>query len=259
MVNSMSSYLGLHAELYDYIYADKPYKKEAQFIHNCFIEYGFGKISEVLELACGTGNHTFELEKFGYKIIALDYSKDMLSQARFKAERLNSKVKFMLTDMRELPVFEKKFDSSICLFDSLGYVLTNGAIRKVLRGVHKNLKKNGLFIFDFWHAPAMIKHFDPFRARTFRHKGVTFVRLSKTSLDLLNQTATVSYVINKIGEKDQSYQYKETQKNRFFLLKEMTLFLTISGFKVLKYFEGYSDKENIDDKSFHVLAVAQKI
>lgn len=254
----MSSYFGLHAKLYDSIYRDKPYKKEAQFIHECFKRYGSSKISEVLELGCGTGNHAFELEKFGYKLSALDYSQDMLNQARLKAERLNSKVKFMLMDMRELPVFKKKFDSVMCLFDSLGYVLTNDAIRKVLHGIHKNLKKNGLFIFDFWHASAMIKHFDPFRKRTFGHQELTFTRTSKTSLDLVNQIAIVDYVIKGVGGKGYT-SHKETQKNRFFLLQEMTLFLTISGFQVLKYFDGYIDKENIDDKSFHVLAVAQKI
>ncbi len=255
----MSSYFGLHAQLYDSIYADKPYEKEVGFIHSCLKKYSSYKITDILELACGTGNHSFELEKFGYKLKALDYSPDMLDQARLKAQRFNSKVKFMLMDMRDLPIFKKKFDSTICLFDSLGYVLTNDAIRKVLQGVHKNLKKNGLFIFDFWYAPAMIEHFDPLRTRTFRHKGLTFIRTSETSLDLFSQIATVYYVINEIGKKGQVPQFKETQKNRFFLIQEMTLFLTTSGFQVLKYFDGCSDKENIDDKSFHVLAVAQKI
>jgi len=254
----MSSYLGLHAELYDSIYADKPYKKEAQFIHNCLEKYGSNKISEVLELACGTGSHAFELEKFGYKIKALDYSQDMLDQAKLKAQKLNSKVKFILMDMRDLPIFKKKFDAAICLFDSLGYVLTNDAIRKVLQGVHKNLKRDGIFVFDFWHAPAMIKYFDSFKKITFRHKGLTFSRTSRTSLDLFSQTATVDYVINKIGEND-DYQVKEIQKNRFFLLQEMTLFLSVSGFRVLKYFNSYNERKNINDKSFHILTVAQKV
>ncbi|HSS98073.1 MAG TPA: hypothetical protein VLK33_13625, partial [Terriglobales bacterium] len=74
----MSSYLGKHAEYYDTIYADKPYAQEAAVVHACMQNHSRGKTERLLELACGTGRHAFELEKLGYQIVATDYSKDLL-------------------------------------------------------------------------------------------------------------------------------------------------------------------------------------
>ena len=69
----MSSYAGRHAELYDLFYADKPYAEEAAFVHRCLKKFGASSTREVLELACGTGRHAFELEKHGYRITAIDH------------------------------------------------------------------------------------------------------------------------------------------------------------------------------------------
>jgi len=96
----MSSYVGRHAELYDIFYADKPYGKEAAFVHQCLQHYSLGTTHRVLELACGTGSHALALEQKGYKILATDYSTDMLACARRKGANRNlyRQVRAMVTE-----------------------------------------------------------------------------------------------------------------------------------------------------------------
>src|SRR5262245_47239256 len=103
MEQPKSSYIGRHAELYDLFYAEKPYAQEAGFIADCIKKFGSSKQTpHVLELACGTGNHAFEFEKLGYKILATDYSSDMLAQANKKALQTSITVEFRQQDMRTL-------------------------------------------------------------------------------------------------------------------------------------------------------------
>jgi len=54
------------------------------------------------------------LEPYGYEIIAIDYSPDMLGRAKEKAQKKNSRVDFRQQDMRTLDVPERPFDAIIC-------------------------------------------------------------------------------------------------------------------------------------------------
>src|SRR5690349_19777662 len=109
------------------------------FVAECLREYSVGPTTRLLEIACGTGTHALQLEKRGYKIVATDYSKDMLGRARQKALAANSTVEFQLQDMTQLEVSGAPFDAAYCLFDAIGYVGSNASLEKVFRGVHKHL------------------------------------------------------------------------------------------------------------------------
>ena len=254
----MSSYIGRYAELYDVFYADKPYEEEAAFVHQCLQKYGIGTTQSILELACGTGSHALALEKFGYQIVATDYSEDMLARARRKAAELGSSVDCQWQDMRTLDVAERPFEAVICLFDSIGYVKTNEAITRVLKEVHRHLCPDGLFIFEFWHAGAMLVGYEPVRVREWAMPEGKFIRISQTELDCAQQTATVQYSVYELRDDGTYDSFEETQVNRYFLIQEMAALLSSCDFTPLKWFSGFSDNEEIDENTWHVLAVARR-
>jgi SAM-dependent methyltransferase len=257
-IQSESSYVGRHAELYDLFYAEKPYAEEAAFIHECIQRYGpTGK--RILELACGTGTHSLLLEKYGYEIIATDYSSDMLICAREKAQNANSRIEFRRQDMRTLNVPERPFDVVLCLFDSIGYVVTNENIFHVLRAVHDHLAIDGLFIFEFWHAGAMIHSYDPLRIRRFKTSAGEIERISETRIDYREQLCHVLYTINEMNSNGTYQTLQEMQTNRFFLVQEMKFFLRQARLTPLKWFAGFQDNEQIDNSVWHIVAVAQKL
>ncbi|HEU4765945.1 MAG TPA: class I SAM-dependent methyltransferase [Pyrinomonadaceae bacterium] len=255
----MVSYSGRHAELYDLFYADKPYAAEAAFVDQCLNNYSIGPANRLLEIACGTGTHAFHLEKPERTIIATDYSEAMLRRARQKAADKHSRVEFQLQDMTELAVSTEMFDAVICLFDAIGYVRTNEALSKTFHGVHKHLRPNGLFIFEFWHAAAMLRHYDPLRVRRWKTGDSEVLRISETVLDTANQLSNVTYSIYELKNNATYSALTETQVNRYFLLREMEQWLTWMRFAPVKWFAGFTNDETITDETWHIVAVARRI
>ena len=253
-----NSYIGRHAELYDLFYAEKPYAEEAAFVHKCLQRFK-PNARRILELACGTGTHSLLLEKYGYDIIASDYSPDMLSRAKEKARLANSRIDFRQQDMRLLDIPERSFDAIICLFDSIGYVASNEDITQVLDHVWSYLASDGIFIFEFWNAAAMLRYYDPLRLRRFQTPTGEIERISETTIDHKEQLCRVSYTIHEFND-DGTYQtIREKQINRFFLVQEISFFLHLSHLSPLKWFAGYREDEQIDQTTWHILAVAQKV
>jgi len=254
----MVSYAGRHAELYDLFYADKEYDSEALFVHKCLERFGRGPGSKLFELACGTGSHAFALERLGYEITATDNSEGMLDVAKEKAAAKGSRVQFRLQDMTELST-DGSYDAVICLFDSIGYVRTNENLGKVFAGVKKRLKTGGLFVFEFWHAAAMLCHYDPVRVRRWKTTAGELLRISETSLDCAKQLSSVSYSVYELND-DRTYStLQETHTNRYFLVQEMAQWLTANGFSPLAWYSGFTDIESIDDQTWHVVAVARAL
>ena len=160
--------------------------------------------------------------------------------------------------MTQLDVSEAPFDAAYCLFDAIGYVATNESLEKVFRGVHKHLRRDGLFIFEFWHAGAMLRHYDPVRVRRWKTDDSLILRLSETTLDYANQLSRVAYSIYELNTDGTYSTLTETQVNRYFLVQEMAAWLTSTGFAPVKWFAGFINDETISDQTWHIVAVARR-
>lgn len=97
----------------------------------------------VLDLCCGDGRLSTELDRRGFRVVGLDSSEQMLAYARQRCPR----IKFLLADAREF-VLPRRFDAAISTFDSLNHILTTPGLRRVMANVWKCLKPNGAFVFD---------------------------------------------------------------------------------------------------------------
>lgn len=254
----MSSYIGRHASLYDLFYAQKNYAEEAEFVHQCINKYHKGKAVHLLEMACGTGKHSYHLWQKGYKIVATDYSEDMLDCARENHKQWNTDVKFRNLDMRN-PFFEgEKPDVILCLFDSIGYLRSNEKILGLLKFVKHQLNDHGLFITEYWNAGAFLRHYEPSRTRKFRTPDSEITRVSETEIDYKNQLAHVHYTITEKSEDSIEHTIKEVQSNRYFLHQEMELFFQQAGLHCLDAFAGYTTDTDIKIDTWHTVAVLKK-
>ena len=254
----MTPYAGRYAELYDLFYHDKPYAGEAEFVHQCIREFSAAAAHDILELACGTGRHALELEKFGYTITATDQSAAMIDIARRRAAESHSKIQFEAIDMRQLDLPKKNFDAAVCLFDSIGYLTTNEAIADALERVWNHLRDKALFVFEFWHAPAMLNGYSPKRVRHWKIDNREIARTSETTLDREHCLATVEYNVSELKNDGTSNAFRESHVNRFFAIDEMRGLLERANFRALKFFAGFSKAEPITDNTWHIVTVAQK-
>lgn len=259
----MSSYLGRHAELYDLFYAEKPYAHEAAFVDQLIRQHTAPREDrgKLLELACGTGRHALELERLGHDIVATDYSADMLACARRRGEQAESRVAFHEADMRRLAdcpaIADRKFDAAYALFDSIGYVQTNEAVRDTFAGVARRLAPGGVFVFEFWHAAAMLRGYDPLRVRRWPTPEGELLRISETTLDCAKQLCHVRYEILDLSRDGRFERIVETQTNRYFLVQEMAALAESGGMTLITCYAGFS-REPVDEKTWHVVAVARR-
>ena len=74
----MNSYTGLHARVYDEVYADKPYSAEARFVH----ELAGAPGGKLLDVACGTGRHALAFADLGYEVTGTDVNEELLEVGR---------------------------------------------------------------------------------------------------------------------------------------------------------------------------------
>ena len=254
----MTNYAGRYAELYDLFYADKSYADEARFVHDCIQEFGRSPAREILELACGTGRHALELEKFGYEITATDRSPDMLEIGRRRAAMNNSNVVFALADMRNLELPAKEYDAVVCLFDSIGYLKTDDALHEAFGQIRNHLRPGGLFIFEFWHAPAMLNQYSPIRVRKLKTPDGEVTRTSETTLDSRNRLANVTYTVEERKNDGTCSTLRESHTNRFFSVDEMKSLISAANFQCVKFFAGFNKTEPITDDTWHIVSAGRK-
>jgi SAM-dependent methyltransferase len=254
----MKSYAGRHAELYDLFYSEKPYAAEAKFVDKCLRKNSDGPCQRLLDVACGTGRHAFAFEKLGYKVVAVDHSKDMLVRARATASEAKSKVRFRLADMRTLDFKDGEFDAAVCLFDSIGYVRSTAAVRQTLKLIRGKLRPGGLLVFEYWHAPTFLQHYSPVRVRRWDLPQGQILRISETSLDRRRRLAHVTYSVCELDADGRYRSFEETQSNRYFKRGEMNEYLEDSGFATIRSFGGFSFNKKLDDRAWHVISIARR-
>ena len=129
-------------------YEDYPFTKNTENEVKWMIkEYLINPEMKILDVGCGTGRHAINLATKGYKnITAIDLSPGLIKAAKKTAKGKNIQIDFRICDARELP-FENEFDAAICLCEGAFGLLENDTENyKVLKAIHKSLKKHGIFI-----------------------------------------------------------------------------------------------------------------
>jgi SAM-dependent methyltransferase len=248
----MNTYTGLHARRYDVVYADKPYAKEARFVDRLLADAALAR-GRLLDVACGTGRHAAEFSALGWEVTGVDISDELLEHARLNAPA----ARFLREDMRELDVPGEPFDAITCLFDSIGYALDDEGVLDALARFRAHLAPGGALAIEFLNAPALLRDASPLRVRRFDiSDGDELLRLSRTTIDDERSVMDVEFELLELRGDGTYERWVETQTNRFFGVLEMNALLERAGLRAERFVPAYEDDAEIDDSTFHVIAVA---
>lgn len=131
---------------YDELIHNVDYSKMADRLLSVLAQYGH-EPGLTLDLACGTGNLTFELLERGVDVYGVDASMEMLSQAKDKAYEREMDVLFLCQNMQDLDLYGCS-DTVFCMLDSLNHLKGGAEVQKAFDRVWMFLNPEGFFVFD---------------------------------------------------------------------------------------------------------------
>jgi SAM-dependent methyltransferase len=224
---------GEYASFYDLIYQDKDYAAEVAFISSLIGKYCFNHDSvKILDLACGTGRHTQLLASMGYSVEGSDISAHMIRVAKERAENLDLPIRYYNESFQTCDRIDQKYDVVIAMFSAIGYLTDYRDLEHSLANIRRLLRKDGVFIFDFWNGNSVLRNYSPVRFKRVENGEDVLMRVSRTELDSVAQIATVNFdfVLLKAGCVIQ--EFSEVHPVRYYFPQEMMDFLMVNKFEV---------------------------
>ncbi|MBK8291874.1 MAG: class I SAM-dependent methyltransferase [Flammeovirgaceae bacterium] len=252
----------VYAAFYDLLYKDKDYKGESDYIDTLiqkFLNKEKRKTS-LLDLACGTGKHLFELEANGYAMLSgSDISKSMIEIAN-KNKKANSKdITFYDYSFQESNKISQKFDVVISMFSAMNYLTSYADQSKTLFNIHTLLNHEGIFIFDYWNGCAVTESYSPVKVLKKKQDDAEIIRISETTLDLISQSATVKFTCNFIKSNQRLADFVETHYLHYYYFSEIRNLLASHGFEILHISPFMHMEKPVTPQEWNISIVAKKI
>lgn len=168
------------AKIYDLTSRYVPYDFWADFIYQILDKHNKLKISNILELSCGTGSfRTFFQTTDQIRYICSDISLTMIKGAKIKFTDSRLSQTAFCQDNRLLGIKPKSMDLVMMFFDSINYMLTDEDVRQVLNESAAVLKPNGLLIFDFTTPANSLENNPEDFSEIYEESESAFNRISK--------------------------------------------------------------------------------
>ena len=249
-----------YATAYDLLYQDKDYPAECELIRRILADHGSRRTRSILDLGCGTGGHALLLAQSRCQVVGVDRSESMIELARQKASDspAGENVEFQIGDIREFKI-DRQFDAVIMMFAVLGYQTENAAASAAITTARRHLTEGGLFIFDFWYGPAVLRNKPEKRVKEVPTSEGTLVRTTSTELNIRRQQCAVNFHLQHLEAGRLVSETTETHVMRFFFPREIELLLENAGLTLIRL-GGFPDFEReADESTWNVLAVARAV
>ncbi|HRZ40329.1 MAG TPA: class I SAM-dependent methyltransferase [Candidatus Omnitrophota bacterium] len=219
-------------------------------------EIGHDRSLKILDIGCGTGRHSIELSKRGYKVTGVDLSESQLARAKEKATETGVAVDFQRHDARSLP-FNGEFDLAIMLCEG-GFSLmeTDEMNFEILKSATRALKDKGKFIFTTLNGLFPLFHSVKEFYESNAKEGNSACKNCSFDLMTFRDHNTVVF-------EDDAGNKKELNCNeRYYVPSEITWLLKTLGFKKIEIFGSklgaYSRNDKLTTEDFEMLVIAEK-
>jgi SAM-dependent methyltransferase len=233
---------GQYASFYDFLYQDKAYEAECDFLEFIFTRYASKRLKTILDLGCGTGGHAIILARRGYSVVGVDRSIEMLRLAQKKESA--GKVIFHEADICDLRL-DKKFDAIISMFAVMNYMTRNEDLLSAFYTARHHLNPKGLFVFDSWFGPGVFHEPPIFRRKELVAEEKRVVRNATPTFDLVNQVIDIRFdVLETFGHQKIS-EVTEHHFMRPLFVQEVKHLATLNNLELLTVFPWMDIDRNV--------------
>jgi SAM-dependent methyltransferase len=236
----MSSY-GVFARFYDKLTENVEYKKRAEYFRTLLSANGVNG-GMLLDLACGTGRLLYEMAGFGFDVIGVDASADMLCTAQSNPQANDLQPLLLCQTMQTLDLYDT-VDAVVCSLDSINHLTSPGDVQAAFGRVSLFLNPAGVFVFD---VNTVYKHKKILANNTFVYDLDELYCVWQNGLD--EKTDTVEITLD-FFEQDEDAYYRSTEsfKERAYSLDELRGWLEDVGLTVTGVYEELTQISPRDD------------
>lgn len=236
----------LLAQVYDKTFNHVPYYSWFDTI-DWWLSMAYINANDVIiELGSGTGNLLKYLQTKYKSAMGLDYSREMLLQAREK-KVLNN----ICAPMQSLPIKSNSVKAIISVHDSINYLPGKTALIDTFEEILRTLKPKGLFIFDICTLANVELNYDN---RSFHNDFKNFNVTWNNQYNAENRTLTSTLVFQGRDKK----QYSEVHQHSIFSEEEVESILHSLGFAKIDSAPDYRLGQSVDEANLLSL-VYQKL
>ena len=231
-------------EWYHTLYSDRNDDEAQIFISNLLEHLAPEQHTEILDLACGKGRHSLQINEMGYHVWGVDLSKQSIAQA---AKQANETLHFEEHDMRE--VFKPNhFDFILNLFTSFGYFNSNEDNLNVMQSVCEGLKENGIFVLDFLNA------------KKVKSNLIGFEEVVKGNITFsINRSIENNVIVKIIGFKDGGKSLQFEERVTAFELDDLKTLFEPFNLKIQEIFGNYNLDPFDEASSDRLILIAKKV
>jgi SAM-dependent methyltransferase len=235
---------GLYSEYYDLLYKDKDYSSEANYVIKLIREH-LPNAKAIADFGCGTALHGIEFAKNGFTVAGIELSESMCGIAgrNISESKMKRKVEIHNGDISTYSI-GKKFDAVVSLFHVMSYLTDNEPLTGCIKNAARHLKKNGLFIFDFWYGPCVLTVRPSKRRKVLKGNGLEIVRTATPCMMYNENVVEVNYTIKGTGSGGKKKSgFRERHRMRYFFLPELKFMCEANGFRMLNAVEWMTGRE----------------
>lgn len=180
--------------------------------------------ASILDVGCGTGRHSIELARRGFRVTGIDLSPGMLAQARAKALLADVRIEFIQADAKSFSLPEP-FDAAICLCEGGVGLIEKGEDPvahdlAIYRNIAASLKANAPFVLTALNGYSVIRQMKDENIAGGSFDPMSMVSIYADEWDLPEGTRSVNVY------------------ERLFIAPEVVRMLTEAGFTVDNVYGG---------------------
>jgi SAM-dependent methyltransferase len=228
---------------------DQANEAERDFLDHVLSSCG---VKDVLDCACGTGQHLIMLSHLGFHLSGSDFSPAMLEACRRNLDRFDLFVPTAECDYRSLEnVWEQKFDAVLCLTQALNHMLTREDLLKALLSMKERLRDDGVLIITQGTTHRTLG--DEYRFSLVVNKP-DFTRLFVRDIEEHFQSI---HIMDIFHSADHNEMKQHDIRIRIILDDEYLSLMKEAGFSRVELFGGYDRSPYDREHSWKMIVVAR--
>jgi len=213
----------------------------------------------LLDLGCGTGEHSRYLASKGFSVVGVDLSESMLESC---VDEKQTGVEFVLGDISNVAaVVDGFFGSAICLGNTIPHLVSESALRSFVEGVAAVLEPEAPLIIQILNYDRIIENDERFLPINFRPDPdgsgtIVFLRLMDPKPD--GSVTFYPASLRLVADRDEPLELIASRRVdlRGWRRDEIELMLREGGFEAIDVFGGFdrSTWERLESRDLLLVA-----